>query len=89
MTDAGLAHLKGLTNLQELDLNSTDVSDAGLVHLEALTGLKQLGLVGTKVTITGVQRLRKALPKSVIFDSERRIAFGRRRSRRDRFRREE
>jgi len=32
----GLVHLKGLTNLQRLHLNKTDVTDAGLAHLAKL-----------------------------------------------------
>jgi Leucine-rich repeat (LRR) protein len=64
VTDAGMAHLKGLTNLQELDLTDRD-----LVQLQRLTNLKELDLTGTGVTDTGVQRLRRALPKAVIIDS--------------------
>ena len=40
MTDAGLVHLKGLTQLQWLDLAETKVTDAGLVHLKGLTQLQ-------------------------------------------------
>ena len=39
-----LVHLKGLTNLRELNLNGTDITDAGLVHLEGLTNLQSLQL---------------------------------------------
>ena len=35
----GLAHLKGLTNLTNLDLSDTQVTDAGLAHLKGLTNL--------------------------------------------------
>lgn len=34
MTDSGLVHLKGLTNLGKLDLNNTQVTDAGLMQLQ-------------------------------------------------------
>ena len=44
MTDAGLEHLKGLTNLQSLDLTFTKVTDAGLEHLKGLTKLQSLDL---------------------------------------------
>jgi len=37
VTDAGLVHLKGLTELQRLNLYATQVTDAGLVNLTALT----------------------------------------------------
>jgi hypothetical protein len=58
VTDAGLVHLKGLTNLEELDLERTNVTDAGLEHLQGLTKLQWLGLAGTKVTDAGLERLR-------------------------------
>ena len=63
-TDKGLAHLKGLTSLETLNLENTrGVSDFGLVHLKALTNLRQLDLDGTKVTDAGVQDLQEALPR--------------------------
>ena len=34
ITDAGLVHLKGLTNLQELDLSRTRTTDAGVAELQ-------------------------------------------------------
>jgi internalin A len=46
ITDAGMAHLKGLTTLEELTLSNTGVGDAGLAELKALTGLKKLSLAG-------------------------------------------
>jgi hypothetical protein len=51
VTDAGLVHLSGLTNLERLNLSGTNVTDAGLVHLKGLTQLSDLNLQGTtKVT---------------------------------------
>jgi WD40 repeat protein len=44
VTDAGLAHLRGLTHLQVLNLGGTDVSDAGVLHLRAMNELKSLTL---------------------------------------------
>ena len=44
ITDAGLVHLKGMTNLKQLDLSRTQITDAGLVHLAGLTKLQQLDL---------------------------------------------
>ncbi|HIE98042.1 MAG TPA: hypothetical protein EYQ63_13760 [Fuerstia sp.] len=35
VTDAGLEHLKGLTKLNFLDLNVTQVTDAGLAEIKA------------------------------------------------------
>ena len=44
VTDAGLAHLKGLTRLQSLQFEATQVTDAGLKHLKGLTQLQSLDL---------------------------------------------
>ena len=67
VTDAGLSHLKGLTNLQTLWLTGTwGVTDAGLEHLKALTKLKSLHLDRTNVTDEGVEKLQQALPDCYI-----------------------
>jgi hypothetical protein len=58
VTDAGLAHLKGLTHLQVLVLDSTEVTDAGLEHLEGMTELRTLHLFNTKVTDAGLAHLK-------------------------------
>src|SRR4030042_1383652 len=47
VTDAGLEHLKGLTELTRLALYDTKVSDLGLRHLKGLTHLKRLCIRGT------------------------------------------
>lgn len=57
--DAGLEHVKRLTNLKSLDLTQTNVTDAGLEHLEGLTNLQTLNLWDTQVTDAGVVHLRK------------------------------
>jgi hypothetical protein len=49
ISDAGLAHLKGLS-LQALDLRNTRVSDAGLAHLAGMKTLTYLNLAGTGVS---------------------------------------
>lgn len=67
ISDAGLVHLKGLTNIQMLDLQDTKISDAGLVHLEGLTKLDWLWLSDTKVTDAGLVHL-KALTKLRFLD---------------------
>jgi Leucine-rich repeat (LRR) protein len=66
VTDAGLAHLQGLTGLQGLWLINTQVTDAGLAHLQGLTGLQVLSLDNTQVTDAGLAKLRQALPKCAI-----------------------
>jgi Leucine-rich repeat (LRR) protein len=56
--DAGLAHLKGLTNLSNLNLDNTKVTNAGLVHLTGLTNLSSLNLRSTHVTDAGLAHLK-------------------------------
>ena len=58
VTDAGLVHLKGLTQLQSLYLWNTQVADAGLEHLKGLTNLTGLNLYGTRVTDAGLIHLK-------------------------------
>ena len=64
VTDAGLAHLAGLTALETLFLGVTQVTDAGLAHLAGLTALKDLVIsanqwdpIGTQVTDAGLAHL--------------------------------
>ena len=58
ITDAGLEHLKGLTELRGLSLMRTRVTDAGLEHLKGLTKLQRLSLMRTRVTDTGLEHLK-------------------------------
>ncbi len=58
VTDAGLEHLKGLTELQTLDLWRTKLTGAGLVHLRGLTKLQLLEMSETKVTDAGLEHLK-------------------------------
>ncbi|MCK4293675.1 MAG: hypothetical protein KAY65_10795 [Planctomycetes bacterium] len=59
ISDAGMAHLEGLTKLQGLGLSNTDIGDAGLAHLSELTKLRELYLDGTKVSDAGLAHLKK------------------------------
>ncbi len=56
-TDAGLAHLAGLTQLYDLNLDKTQITDAGLVHLVGLTHLQGLCLGNTQITDAGLLHL--------------------------------
>lgn len=65
VSDAGLVHLRGLTQLTSLSISGTKVTDAGLVYLSGLTNLTTLNLSATKVTDAGLgvpefQRVDKA-----------------------------
>ncbi len=61
-SDAGLAHIGGLTSLKILWLGNTRVTDAGLIHLENLKDLQMLDLYETAVTTSGIEDLLKVLP---------------------------
>lgn len=58
VTDAELVYLKGLAELQNLDLSGTKITDAGLVHLTGLTKLQELRLSSTKITDDGLEQLK-------------------------------
>lgn len=53
VTDEALQNLAGMTKLEELDLNDTQITDAGLAILKELPVLKILRLRGTKITNDG------------------------------------
>jgi hypothetical protein len=50
VTDAGLTHLAGHTQLEWVDVAHTQVGDSGLAHLKAAKGLKHLIAEYTKIT---------------------------------------
>jgi tetratricopeptide (TPR) repeat protein len=58
VSDAGLAHLKSLTLLRDLELMNTKITDAGLVHLTGLKGLEKLNLASTRVGDNGLAALK-------------------------------
>lgn len=62
VSDAGLAHLKNLTNLETLNLQDTGVTGPGLAHLAKCGKLEQLNLGKAPVTDAGIDNL-PALPK--------------------------
>ena len=64
ITDAGLNHLKNLTNLKELDIsgsatnpNRRQITDGGLEPLKGLTNLERLSLSQTQITYAGLASL--------------------------------
>jgi Leucine Rich repeat len=58
ITDAGLAHLAGLKQLQTLHIRGLVVTDAGLESLAGLTGMHALALSRTRVQGPGLASLR-------------------------------
>ena len=60
VTDAGLAALAKMTNLERLHLENTKITDAGLASLAGLQALEYLNLYGTKTTDAGVAKLATA-----------------------------
>jgi Leucine-rich repeat (LRR) protein len=63
ITDSGLAYLKALPQLTQLDLGSCSLTDAGLAHLKALSNLAILGLsYCNRITDAGLKHLR-GLPR--------------------------
>ena len=66
ITDAGLAHIKGLVNLEYLNLYNTQVSDASVDHLKGMTNLMALYLWQSKISDEGGEKLKAALPDTMI-----------------------
>lgn len=62
VTDAGLADVANMPNLEKLYLQKTAVTDEGLSYLTGLTQLRYLNLYGTQVTDAAFDHLIK-LPK--------------------------
>jgi Leucine Rich repeat len=72
ITDAGLKHLAGWTDLQELTLEGTHITNEGLKHLAGMKKLQRLILSDTKVTDDGMEHLTKltALKDVQIFNTK-------------------
>jgi hypothetical protein len=59
ITDEGLVHLRGLTNLKVLYLYNTSVEGPGLRHLTRLKRLEYLALNGAPVTDEGLSQIAR------------------------------
>ena len=66
VTDEGLGHIKGLVNLEYLNLYNTQVSDSSIDTLKGFKNLMALYLWQTKVTDEGGEKLKAALPDTMI-----------------------
>ncbi len=59
LTDAGLARIAGLTQLQGLSLNSTQITDAGLAQIAGLPQLQALYLYNAQITDAGLLHIAR------------------------------
>jgi hypothetical protein len=59
LTDAGLASLKGLKNLEVLSVDGAEITDAGLEALLEMPRLEVLDLSKTKVSDAGLETLKR------------------------------
>jgi hypothetical protein len=66
ISDAGLAYIKALPNLEFLDLSGTKVTPAGLLGLQGMAKLRELVILGIPIDATQEATLRRALPQTAI-----------------------
>jgi hypothetical protein len=59
LTDAGLAKLKGLTNLRKLHCIFSEITDDGLRHLEELPELEDLCIFHANLTDAGLEHIKR------------------------------
>jgi len=67
VTDVGLKHLTGLTELKTLSLKDLNITDAGMTHLSGLTRLEYLDLRNTSVGDAGIERVRSLIHLKSLF----------------------
>lgn len=78
VTDAGLVHLRELSQLRYLDLRSTRMTDAGLIHLNGMASLEELYLPeGVEVADNGAEMARR-LPTLRVIGVGNRLLYDRR-----------
>lgn len=77
VTDAGMLHVAGMTELRRLSLRGVDVGDAGIAHLyPLLPNLEQLNLDQTRVTDVGLGHLKRAKLLRTLTMSQTRVSDG-------------
>lgn len=74
VTNEKLRGLRKFSNLKSLKLiNAAQVTDDGIPFLSELTDLKELDLADATLTKSGIQKLKKALPKcTVVYENRKR-----------------
>jgi hypothetical protein len=68
LSDAQVAHLARLTDLERLDLSNNHVTDEGLRHLHGLKRLEVLEIANNAITDAGVSDLTQAVPGLAVLD---------------------
>ncbi|KAA1256890.1 Leucine Rich repeats (2 copies) [Rubripirellula obstinata] len=76
ISDAGVHHLVGMTNLQYLFLWHTGISDASVDSITNLPQLQILSVYNTAITDHGVKILNRSLPNCLICLEDDRYLFG-------------
>jgi Leucine-rich repeat (LRR) protein len=66
ISDVGLVHVAGLTDLRELYLHDTRITDAGLAPLKRQMHLEQLHLNGTDISDAGLEHLAELTSLNVL-----------------------
>ena len=66
VTDAGLAHLAGLREIESLNLYGTGVTDAGLPHLYGMKRMRDLYLTDLKLSEEAITKLKAELPRVTV-----------------------
>jgi hypothetical protein len=63
LTDAGLAHVGRMRDLNRLFILRLPITDTGLDHLKGLEKLRVLSVYRTQITKRGIERLQRELPQ--------------------------
>lgn len=76
ITDAGVAALRNLPELERLSLSQSFITDVAVEELAQLNGLRDLDISRTFISSQGVQKLRRALPNCTIVHDDMRDWMG-------------
>jgi len=73
LTDAGLARLRELDDLETLLIGGTKVTDEGLKNIESFSKLKKLSVFRTEVSDASLKSLGKLASLEVLLIGESRV----------------